>query len=89
MARILKYQISSLSMYSSEVSILIPEQAVVRAVGMQHGQLYIWAEVQRGDLLTATRTFQVIPTGDDLPNGIYVGTVFDGPFVWHVYEVTS
>lgn len=88
--RIFKYRISSLS--SDRAAVPMREAAVIRATGAQRGVIYLWAEVPYdvgGERLTS-RTFQVVPTGGDIPDpGTYVGTVFDGPYVWHVYEVTS
>jgi triacylglycerol esterase/lipase EstA (alpha/beta hydrolase family) len=88
-ARMLKYRISSND--SAQVVVLTREGAVIRAVGMQGGEIYAWAETPvQANPLTDTRTFRVVPTGGDLPDpGAFVGTVFDGPFVWHVYEMPT
>ena len=86
-ARMLKYLISSRT--SMQVDVLMNEGAVIRAVGMQDDAIHAWAENPDGEPLTVTRTFRVIGTGWDVPDGTYLGTVFDGPYVWHVYEVTS
>jgi hypothetical protein len=85
-----KYRVSSNT--SDQVDVLMREGAVIRAVGIQghdssHPAIFAWAETPGGDF-TVTRRFRVIGTGFDIPNpGTYLGTVFDGPFVWHVYEV--
>lgn len=67
--------------------------AMIRAVGVQHpGETCLWAEVPYdvGGEKLESRHLIVVPTGGDLPDpGTYLGTVFDGPFVWHVYEVPS
>jgi len=86
--RIFKYKISSSTSLQTEVP--MREDAAIRAVGMQGHEICVWAETPSGDPFTVTRTFRVIGTGFDVPDpGAYIGTVFDGPFVWHVYEVTS
>lgn len=86
-ARMLKYLIASAT--SMQVDVLMREDAIIRAVGMQDHGIFIWAETPaHADPLTVTRTFRVIGTGWDVPYlGTYLGTVFDGPFVWHVYEI--
>lgn len=86
-ARMLKYKVSSGGLKQEDV--LMNEGAVIRAVGMQDGAIYAWAENPGGEPLNVPRTFRVIGTGWDVPDpGTYLGTVFDGPFVWHVYEAT-
>jgi len=85
--RMLKYKISSDT--SDQVGVLMPARAVIRAVGMENHAICAWAETPGGDPLTVTRTFRVIGTGRYLPDGTYLGTVFQGPYVWHVYEVAS
>jgi hypothetical protein len=83
--RMLKYKISSTE--SMQTDVLMPRAALIRAVGMQGDhQVYAWAEAAAGDHMF--RTFRVIATGGDVPDfGAYLGTVFDGPFVWHIYEM--
>ena len=87
--RMLKYQVSSDT--SQQVTVEMREGATIRAVGMQNHQIHVWAETPiKANPLTVTRTFRVVATGSDLPDpGNYVGTVFDGPWVWHVCEVWS
>ena len=82
----LKYLISST--HSMQTDVLMREGAVIRAVGMQDHVIYVWTESPGGDDPLITRTFRVIGTGFDVPDGTYLGTVFDGPLVWHIYEVT-
>ena len=48
---------------------------------------YFWAEVYTESDIVECR-FQVVPTGGAVPRDAdYRGTWFDGPFVWHLYEV--
>jgi hypothetical protein len=83
--RMLKYQISCNT--SQQADVLMPAHAVIRAVGMQNERIYAWAETD-GVGGAVTRTFCVVPTGGNVPYaGSYLGTVFEGPFVWHMYEV--
>ena len=54
------------------------------SVDMQEGKLVLWLD-SATDYPTEY-TFTVCYTGEDAPrNAIYVGTVQDGPFVYHVY----
>ena len=54
------------------------------SVGMQDDNLVLWLD-SATDYPT-DYTFTVCYTGEDAPrNAIYVGTVQDGPFVYHVY----
>ncbi len=85
--RLLKYQITS--NMSQQVDVLMPCHAVIRAVGIQDGRIFAWAEAE-GTGGASTRTFCVIPTGGNVPYaGTYLGTVFDGLYVWHMYEVVK
>lgn len=87
--RMFKYQISDSDMMQADV--LMREGAVIRAVAMQGKAICAWAEVPYdvGGEKLESRTFCVVPTGGDLPEpGTYLATIFEGPFVWHVYELT-
>jgi hypothetical protein len=85
--RMLKYSFTS---HTAAIGMRVG--ATIRAVGVQQpGEICLWAEVPYdvGGEKLEPRYFDVIPTGGDLPDpGTYVGTVFDGPYVWHIYEVT-
>ena len=66
----------------------MPKGAIVRKAGMQNGEVFVWAEVDT-DAPKEERQFAVYGTGweFDARNYCYIDTVFDGAFVWHVYEV--
>lgn len=74
--------------------IQLPRIAKILHVAMQHGRPTIWAEVDPAERLVE-RTVSVIGTGHPFEVGIaspadlHIGTVFDGPLVWHVYISTS
>lgn len=56
------------------------------ALGTAPGTALLWAEVAPAAGPT-DRGFRVVGTGHPLPEGVtFIGTVQDGPFVWHVYE---
>lgn len=69
--------------------VFLPAAAEILTVGAQEGTICLWAldDVLQG-LCRHNRTFFVIGTGHEMPECEvnYIGTVFDGPFVWHVFE---
>lgn len=85
--RMLKYRISA---EQEQTTVPMRTGAVIRAIGVQSPrEVCLWAEVSDSNTVIA-RTFRVIGTGFDVPEpGTYIGTVFDGPYVWHLYEVTT
>ena len=69
--------------------ILMPRKSRLLCVGSQEGTITLWAEVDTEEVLV-TRKITIVGTGWELPeNVIYLGTVFLGAFVWHVYENTN
>ena len=88
MRTIFKYP---LEVTDNEQKMLMPEGARVVNVGTQlDGFVYLWALVDsssRPFSVTTIRTFVIVGTGHPIPDGVeYVGTVQQGPFVWHVLE---
>ena len=68
----------------------MPEGAKILRVGCQGEKIMLWALV---DVTDATRwvqrNFWVYGTGEQILDGrdeAYLGTVFAGPYVWHVFE---
>ena len=69
--------------------VMMPKGAKVLAAWCQNGEVQIWAEVDDKAPLEE-RHFVVYGTGWEIAtdrNLSYIGTVHDGAFVWHVYEV--
>ncbi len=89
MKRVFKYQIP---VQDAPTRLELPVGATIVDVGVQHaGKICLWAEVP---ILTSEQTtrryFAIVGTGHDVPHrGTHVGTVHNGPYVWHVYEVTA
>jgi hypothetical protein len=56
-------------------------------VGSQaRGQVQLWA-MHYEDVAPVGYIFQAVATGQPFPAGmLYVGTVQDGPFVWHLLK---
>jgi len=68
--------------------ISLPQGAIVRKAGMQNGAITLWVEVDT-DAPTEYRHFVAYGTGWEIATDrslCYIDTVFDGSFVWHVYE---
>lgn len=73
----------------------LPEGARVMHVGAQvvaglgdSGEIHkvIWVEVDT-DKPVKPREFMIFATGSKVPDEWkHVGTLLDGPFVWHIYE---
>lgn len=65
----------------------IPRGAKVLTANVQDRQFYIWAEVDTDQVLEH-RTFVVYGTGHKMTDDAhcYIATIFEDPFVWHVYE---
>lgn len=66
----------------------VPRGAKVLSVDLQSNIICIWMLVDPKNLLVE-REFRVVGTGWDTDREAheFVGTVIDGPFVWHVFEV--
>lgn len=67
----------------------LPVNSQVVHAGLQRGDLVLW--VEHGQVGENTkrvpRHFDVFGTGHEIPDDSrYVGTFFDGLFVFHVYE---
>jgi hypothetical protein len=72
----------------SQVILTMPIDARILTVQMQNGVPTLWAEVDPDSKSKESRYVEVIGTGFDFEPGTYIGTVQDGLFVWHFYEVT-
>lgn len=73
--------------FANTVAIPMPEGAEVLTVQIQNGEPHIWALVDT-EKPRKLRSFEIVGTGQPADNlGRYVGTVQDGSFVWHVFEV--
>lgn len=75
-----------------ETEWVLPHSHKVVATGIQDdGQIYIWVEQSAEPKQEGSKkTFHVVGTGHALPEKYphvdHVGTVFMGPFVWHIYK---
>ena len=89
MRQVFKYQ-PDIAMHLPFFDIELPENSTFLKVAMQHGKVTFWFEVDPKAAIT-TRSFAIVPTGSHVPQAIdgraeFLETVFDGIFVWHMYE---
>ena len=76
------------------VSIVMPRDSNILCVHHQNGNIFLWADViadkDASCVRAVLRKFKLVLTGDPVPDGKYIGTVFiPEPYeVVHVYEVT-
>lgn len=81
MKTIYKYQLANFA------TLDLPVGAKAVLVEMQNGSPHIWFEHNRS-AFKEQRFFRIYGTGFDIPdNSIHIGSVIDGMFVWHIYEV--
>lgn len=73
-------------------SLDLPVGSRVLTAQMQGGNLFIWAEVDP-EAPIESRFFRIFATGlhhgVDFSRYLYLATIQDGPFVWHVYEMMT
>jgi hypothetical protein len=82
MKTIYKYKIEG-----TEIISLPPNAKVIHAA-MQNGAPHIWVEYPVNDSELESRTFMVCGTGFELEDDdIHLGSMIDGMFVWHIYEM--
>jgi hypothetical protein len=79
--------------YELKSEVLLPKDAMVLKAGMQGNGMFIWVLVDPNEKTHIQRTFEVIGTGHPFDYGRmeyrFVDTIFDGPFVWHIWEVNK
>lgn len=83
--RVYKYQLDFLE----RQTINLPKGATVLDVQCQGRRICLWALINPDEEGCDKFTYRVFGTGRDLPdmgNLIFVATVQDGPFVWHVFR---
>jgi hypothetical protein len=79
--------------YELARTIQLPIDSQVLKVGMQNGGMYIWALVDPNQTIKSQRNFEILGTGHsfefDYLTHTYIDSLFDGPFVWHIWEVNK
>jgi len=86
--KIWKYQIGTEDITDNTIGLGMPKGAEIVHVQAQRDIPCIWALVDPFAELKM-RYFYIAATGQDVPDGRYVGTVFqmNGSYVWHIFEV--
>ncbi len=81
------YRTQQLSLHLDTIVGMTPN-ADILSVQMQGGEVVMWYE-HDPDEETVLRKFVIYPTGFEFQpfEGKYLGTVQQGGFVWHAYEV--
>lgn len=65
----------------------MPTSAKIICAKLIRKSIVFWAEVDSLEP-TVSRYFEVVGTGRTVPeNSQYRETFFDGPYVWHLYEI--
>lgn len=69
----------------------LPSSAKPLSAQLQGDQLCLWAEVEDEWNPGKEVVISIVGTGHPIPPGAvnYLGTVQQGPFVWHVYANTA
>ena len=71
-----------------ELALDLPENSEILSFQMQNGLLTVWIMQWEEATKKEQRIFRVFGTGQSIPLAYaYVGTVQDGPFVWHLMEI--
>ena len=83
MKTVFKYVLNTA--FEFKYTIAMPLGARIVHVGEQGGLPTLWAEADP-DAKYVDRHFAIFGTGKPV-SGEYVGTCFNGPYVWHIYEV--
>jgi hypothetical protein len=89
--KIYKYLVSDFQPYDSAIlyEVEIPMHGLLRRIGLQDGQLFVWVEID--PRVTPTQTLQImqVPTGAEFNRSTdelkYVSTEFIGPYVYHYF----
>jgi hypothetical protein len=79
--------------YELARTVTLPINSQILKAGMQNGIMCIWALVDVNEKQTYYATFEIIGTGSifefDYLTHTYIDSLFDGPFVWHIWKVNK
>ena len=79
--------------YELSKTIELPINSQVLKAGIQKGDMYIWVLIDGTETKTSQRNFEILGTGHsfefDYLTHTYIDSIFDGPFVWHIWEVNK
>lgn len=69
-------------------TVMMPAGAEILAVGVQADGIMLWARVDPAVSERQGYNIAIVGTGHPAPDdtqSTYIGTVMDGPYVWHVF----
>ena len=79
--------------YPLESTVLLPKDSLVLKAGMKENTMCIWVLLDPNEKIHSQRNFEIIGTGQPFAHEYlkhrFVDTLFDGPFVWHIWEVNK
>lgn len=84
MTKIYKYKLNSQS-----TTLDLPHDAMILDANMQDGHPCIWVMFnEANENIIQKRKFLIFPTGHSFEEDtvVYVASIHDTPFVWHVFE---
>ena len=77
--------------YELARTVTLPINSQILKAGMQNGIMCIWVLVDIDEKQTYYVNFEIIGTGSifefDHLTHTYIDSLFDGPFVWHIWKV--
>ncbi len=85
--RVYKYTLER----ADQQTISLPAHGHLLKVAMQDGNICIWWQFTEGYGMQDFN-FLIVGTGHAIPENMsvsYIDSVFDGPFVWHIYIVDT
>ncbi len=69
-----------------EIDITAPTGARAISVGLQNGFVMVWFEIDPDKPLGRLRLYSVGTGFGRVPdNARFIGTIIDGPYIWHIY----
>lgn len=72
------------------IEFTLPKEAQLLKVGIQQGAITFWFLVDPDNPLADCKPFSIRDTGHPVPDNVtYIDSVFDGPFVWHIFKPKS
>ena len=79
--------------YELTREVTLPINSQVLKAGMQNGSMYIWVLIDLNEKETYKSKFEILGTGHsfefDYLTHTYIDSLFDGPFVWHIWQVNN
>jgi len=85
--KVYKYSLGADPRIKEPLIVFMPEGSRQLRVEYQGSEICIWAEVDPTSPMLQ-RTYILVPTGAEIhPLWLYQTTLFEGPFVWHLYRI--